>query len=85
MLVVYIIQSFIAIPPHTPLGVGELCRDFMNAIATHSVQAGTCQKVFFFKSGRGVLSTKRYSNYTHCRIDSYSVSNNCYAHSDRDR
>ena len=79
-------QSVIAIPPHTLLGVGELCRDFMNAIATHSVQAGTCKNVLY-KSGRGggVLSTKRYSNYTHCTIGRYSVSNNCYAHSDRDR
>ena len=67
-----------------PLGVGELCRDFMNAIATHSVQAGTCKRGFF-KSGRGVLSTKRCSNYTHCTIDRYSVSNNCFTHSDRDR
>ena len=58
MLVVYIIQSFIAIPPHTPLGVGELCRDFMNAIATHSVQAGTCQKVFFLNLGGGFSQQK---------------------------
>ena len=47
MLFVYTMHSFVTIPPHTPLGIGEICRNFTIVIATRSAQPGTCKSCCF--------------------------------------